>query len=78
MRYKFEVVCIEEDYFTPVEYGKTYTVTDIIEEGSPEETYILEEENPDGKTLFGGILAYSSLFIRIEEWREKQLKELGL
>lgn len=78
MSYRFQVVCIEEEYFSPVEYGKTYTVTDIIEAGSTEETYILEEEHPDGKTLFGGILAYSSLFIPIEEWREKQLKELGL
>jgi hypothetical protein len=33
-RYRFEVVCIEEDYFTPVELGKIYTVTDIIEAGS--------------------------------------------
>ncbi len=43
-----KVVCIEEDYFTPVELGKVYTVTNIIEAGSPEETYILEEKHPDG------------------------------
>lgn len=78
MRYRFKVVCIEEEYFSPVKYGKTYTVTDIIEAGSTEETYILEEEHTDGEDNFDGIIAYSSLFIRIEEWREKQLKELGL
>lgn len=75
MSYRFQVVCIEEEYFSPVEYGKTYTVTDIIEAGSTEETYILEEEHPGDRNP---ILAYSSLFITIEEWREKQLKELGL
>ena len=51
-RYRFEVVCIEEDYFTPVELGKIYTVTDIIEAGSTEETYILEGFHPDGTSIF--------------------------
>ena len=74
----FEVVCIEEAYFTSVEYGKIYTVTDIIEAGSVEETYILEGFNPDGSSIFGGILAYSNLFVRIDEWREMQLKKIGL
>jgi len=78
MRYKFEVVCIEEDYFSPIEYGKTYTVTDIIEAGSSEETYILEGTHPDGTPIFEGILAYSDLFVTLKEWREKQLKELGI
>jgi hypothetical protein len=70
-----KVVCIEEDYFTPVELGKVYTVTNIIEAGSPEETYILGEKHPGG---FGDILAYSAYFITLEEWRERQLKGIGL
>lgn len=74
----FQVVCIEEDYFTSVEYGKIYTVTDIIEAGSVEETYILEGFNPDGTTIFEGILAYSDLFVRLDEWREMQLKKIEL
>lgn len=74
----FEVVCIEEDLFTEVKFGKVYTVTDIIEAGSPEETYILEGVNPDGTSLFGGILAYSDLFVRLEEWRDMQIKKVGL
>jgi hypothetical protein len=74
----FQVVCIEEDYFTPVEIGKIYTVVDIIEAGSPEETYILEEKHPDGTTVFGGMLAYSACFIRLDEWRERQLNEIFL
>jgi hypothetical protein len=74
----FEVVCIEEDLFTKVKFGKVYTVTDIIEAGSPEETYILEATHPDGSTIFGGILAYSDLFVRLEEWRERQLNKIGL
>jgi hypothetical protein len=78
MRYKFEVVCIEEDYFSPVKFGNIYTVADIIEEGSPEETYILEGTHPDGTPIFEGILAYSDLFVTLKEWREKQLKELGI
>jgi hypothetical protein len=72
----FQVVCIEEDYFTPVKIGKIYTVTDIIEAGSTEETYILEEKHPDGD--FGGMLAYSDLFVRLDEWREMQIKKIGL
>ena len=74
----FQVVCIEEDYFTPVKIGKIYTVTDIIEAGATEETYILEEKHPDGNTMFGGILAYSDQFIRLDEWRERQLNKIGL
>lgn len=66
----FEVVCIEEDYFAGVEFGKVYTVTDIIEVGSSEETYILDAFHPDGTTIFGGILVYSDLFVRLDEWRE--------
>jgi len=71
----FKVVCIEEDYFSPVEIGKIYTVTDIIEAGSPEETYILKEKHPDGA---GEILAYSAYFITLDEWRERQLKRIEL
>jgi hypothetical protein len=74
----FEVVCIEEDLFTEVKFGKIYTVTDIIEAGSVEETYILEGEHPDGTSIFEGILAYSNLFVRIDEWREIQLKKIDL
>lgn len=77
MSYRFQVVCIEEQYFSPVEYGKTYTVTDIIEAGSEEETYILEAEHPGNKEV-DSILAYSTCFVRLDEWREKKLKELGL
>jgi len=77
-RYRFEVVCIEEDYSTPVELGKIYTVTDIIEAGSTEETYILEGFHPDGTSIFEGILAYSNLFVRLDEWREKQLNNILL
>jgi hypothetical protein len=74
----FEVVCIEEDYFAGVEFGKVYTVTDIIEAGSSEETYILDAFHPDGTTIFGGILVYSDLFVRLDEWREMQIKKIGL
>jgi hypothetical protein len=74
----FQVVCIEEDYFTPVELGKVYTVTDIIEAGSSEETYILEEKHPDGDTMFEGMLVYSDQFITLDEWRERQLNKIGL
>jgi hypothetical protein len=74
----FQVVCIEEDYGTSVEYGKIYTVTDIIEAGSSEETYILDAYHPDGTTIFGGILVYSNLFVRLDEWREMQIKKIGL
>jgi hypothetical protein len=55
-----------------------YTVTDIIEAGSSEETYILDAFHPDGTTIFGGILAYSDLFVRLEEWRDMQIKKIGL
>lgn len=75
--YKFEVVCIEEEYFSPVEYGKIYTVTDIIEAGSEDETYILEEEHPGNKEA-DRILAYSALFVTLDEWREMQIKKIGL
>jgi hypothetical protein len=44
-----KVVCIEEDYFSPVKIGEIYTVTDIIEAGSPEETYILKDKLTDEK-----------------------------
>ena len=74
--YKFEVVCIEEEYFSPVEYGKIYTVTDIIEAGSEDETYILEEEHPCNKPC--RILAYSAWFVTLDEWREMQIKKIGL
>jgi hypothetical protein len=74
----FEVVCMEEDLFTKVEFGKVYTVTDIIEAGSVEETYILEGFHPDGTSIFGGILAYSDLFVRLDEWREMRLKKIDL
>ena len=74
----FQVVCIEEDLFTEVEFGKVYTVTDIIEAGSSEETYILEGFNPDGSSIFEGILVYSNLFVRLEEWRDMQIKKIGL
>ena len=74
----FQVVCIEEDYGVSVEYGKIYTVTDIIEAGSSEETYILDAYHPDGTTIFGGILVYSNLFVRLDEWREMQIKKIGL
>ena len=74
----FQVVCIEEDYFTPVKIGNIYTVTDIIEAGSPEETYILEEKHPDGDTMFEGMLVYSDQFITLDEWRERQLNKIGL
>ena len=74
----FEVVCIEEDYFAPVEFGKIYTVTDIIEAGSVEETYIIEGFNPDGSSIFEGILVYSNLFVRLDKWREMQIKKIGL
>jgi hypothetical protein len=74
----FQVVCIEEDLFTKVEFGKVYTVTDIIEAGSLEETYLLDAFHPDGTTIFGGILAYSDLFVRLDEWREMQIKKIGL
>ena len=77
MSYRFKVVCIEEQYFSPVEYGKIYTVTDIIEAGSEEETYILEAEHPGNKEV-NEIMAYSTCFVGLDEWREKQLKELGL
>jgi len=70
-----KVVCIEEDYFSPVKIGEIYTVTDIIEAGSPDETYILKEKHPDGK---GEILTYSNYFITLEEWRDRQLKGIGL
>ena len=73
----FQVVCIEEDYFAPVELGKIYTVTDIIEAGSTEETYILEEEHPGNKEV-DRILAYSAWFVTLDEWREIQLKKIGL
>jgi hypothetical protein len=73
----FEVVCIEEDYFAPVELGKIYTVTDIIEAGSTEETYILEEEHTGNKEV-DRILAYSAWFVTLDEWREMQLKKIGL
>ena len=73
----FQVVCIEEEYFSPVEIGKVYTVTDIIEAGSEDETYILEEEHPYNKAV-GRILAYSAWFITLDEWREMQLKKIGL
>lgn len=76
MKY-FQVVCIEEDYFAPVELGKIYTVTDIIEDGSTEETYILEEEHPGNKEA-DRILAYSAWFVTIDEWREMQMKKIGL
>lgn len=76
--YNFQVVCIEEDYRTPVELGKIYTVIDIIEAGSPEETYILEGFHPDGTSIYGGILAYSDIFVRLDEWREKQLNNILL
>ena len=72
----FQVVCIEEDYFYPVELGKVYTVTDIIEAGSEDETYVLEEEHPGCKEA--GILAYSAWFVTLDEWREMQLKKIGL
>jgi hypothetical protein len=72
----FQVVCIEEDYFTPVEIGKIYTVIDIIEAGSSEETYVLDEKNPDVNNLF--VLAYSNYFITLDEWRERQLSKIGL
>jgi len=65
----FQVVCIEEDYFTPVELGKVYTVVDIIEAGSEDETYILKEEHPGNKAV-GEILAYSTWFVTLDEWRE--------
>ena len=74
----FEVVCIEEDYGSKVEFGKIYTVTDIIEAGSVEETYIIEGFHPDGTSIFGGILVYSDLFVRLDEWREMQIKKIGL
>jgi len=74
----FQVVCIEEDYGASVEYGKIYTVTDIIEAGSSEETYILDAFHPDGTNIFGGILVYSDLFVRLEEWRDMQIKKIGL
>jgi hypothetical protein len=74
----FQVVCIEEDYFTPVVLGKVYTVVDIIEAGSEDETYILEEKHPDGDTMFGGIMAYSDQFITLDEWRERQLNKIGI
>ena len=77
MSYRFKVVCIEEQYFSPVEYGKIYTVTDIIEAGSEEETYILEAEHPGNKEV-NEIMAYATCFVGLDEWREKQLKELGL
>lgn len=74
----FEVVCIEEDGFTEVEFGKLYTVTDIIEAGSSWETYILEGTHSDGSTILGGVLAYSDLFVRRDEWRDMQIKKIGL
>ena len=76
----FQVVCIEEDYFTPVVLGKVYTVTNIIEAGSLEETYILEATHPDGSSIFGGMgmLVYSAYFITLDEWRERQLNKIGL
>jgi hypothetical protein len=73
----FQVVCIEEDYFTPVVLGKVYTVVDIIEAGSEDETYILEEEHPCNKAA-GRILAYSTWFVTLDEWREMQLKKIGI
>jgi len=72
----FQVVCIEEDYFTPVEIGKTYTVIDVIEAGFAEETYVLDEKHPDGNNLF--VLAYSNYFITLDEWRDMQIKKIGL
>jgi hypothetical protein len=74
----FQVVCIEEDYFTPVELGKVYTVTDIIEAGAEDEIYILEEKHPDGNTMFGGMLVYSAYFITLDKWREQRLNKIGL
>ena len=76
--YNFQVVCIEEDAGSPVELGKIYTVTDIIEAGSPEETYILEGFHPDETNIYGGILAYSDLFVRLAQWREEQLNNILL
>ena len=80
----FEVVCIEEEY-GKVEIGKIYTVIDILAAGSSEETYIIEREHPDGKSLFRGILVNSGflvrksrLFVRLDEWREMQIKKIGL
>lgn len=73
----FQVVCIEVDYFSPVELDKAYTVTDIIEAGSEDETYILEEEHPGCKEA-DRILAYSTWFVTLDEWRERQLKKIGL
>jgi hypothetical protein len=70
----FQVVYVE-DIMVDLEFGKTYTVTDIIEAGSPDETYILKEKHPDGE---GEILAYSNYFITLEEWRDRQLKGIGL
>lgn len=75
--YRFEVVCIEEEYFSPVEYGKIYTVVDIIEAGSEEETYMLEAEHPGNKDV-DRILAYSTCFVGLDEWRDMQMKKIGL
>jgi hypothetical protein len=77
----FEVVCIEEEY-GKVEIGKIYTVIDILAAGSSEETYIIERKHPDGKSLFRGIPVFlvrkSRLFVRLDEWREMQIKKIGL
>jgi len=75
----FEVVCIEEEYgYTKVEIGKIYTVIDILEAGSSEETYIIQREHPDGNSLFRGMLVNSNLFVGMDEWRDMQIKKIGL
>jgi hypothetical protein len=72
----FQVVYVVEDIMIDLEFGKTYTVTDIIEAGSPEETYILEGTHSDGSTVLGGVLAYSDLFVTLDEWRDIQIKKI--
>lgn len=51
-----KVVCIEEDYFSPVKIGEIYTVTDIIEAGSPDETYNIERKTSRWRRRNFGLL----------------------
>lgn len=71
----FTVECID-DFYDTLTLGKLYHVGiyDIIEQGSPEESYIIE--NDEGYTE----CFYSDSFRRVNkaEERDIKLKELGI
>jgi hypothetical protein len=71
----FTVIYIDEDYDT-LTTGKEYQVGiyDIIEQGSPEESYIIENDLGYSECF------YSDSFKRVNkaDERERKLKELGI